>query len=268
MLLLRWIITVSLCLPALASAGQAFEPPHPRMNKMLTRQFLDMHMQYPQDAFNKGVQGTVKISFLTDRLGNVTSRLIKQSVSPGLDSAALALFDMILWEPATSYGKPVNGEGEFRIKYNISKYESLLKKRGYDKLPRPVDPVDHSGKVFSLKDLDQPPEPLLDTVFKSLPEWITANLNFPEAAARLNIEGDVELRFVIETSGLPSNISVLHPVGGGCTEEAIRIVNQSKWKPGIHSGEGVRTCYYLTIKFDAAGELKNKYIPNQTSSGI
>lgn len=250
------------------SHGQTTDNPKPRMTKMLMREFLNMHMYYPEKAFMDGEKGTVKITFEADNEGHVLQRRVVQSVSPGIDSAALALFDLILWEPATYYGKPKSGTGEFKIKYSTSKYESLVKKRGYDRPPSPYNPVDKSGKVFSTKDLDDQPMPLLDSTYSSLSEFISVSMEFPEAAAKLNIEGEVKLRFVIEVNGLPSNVSVLQPVGGGCTEEAVRILNLVRWMPGIQEGLGVRTCFYLSFKFDAAGELKNKYIPNQSSSGI
>lgn len=269
MMLLRWTISFLLAnITMMTALCQTSEPPKPRMTKMLIREFLNMHMQYPEIAFNNGEQGTIRIAFDTDREGKVTGRKVIESVSLEVDSSALSLFDLILWKPAKYYGKPKNGKGEFKLKYNISKYESLVKKRGYDRIPLPYEPIDLSGAIYSIKDLDVPPNAILDSNYSSVSEFITANMDFPEAAAKLNIEGDVKLRFVIETNGLPSNISILQTVGGGCTEEAIRILNLLEWMPGVNTGDGVRTCYYLTIKFDAAEELKNKYIPNQTSSGI
>jgi TonB family protein len=235
---------------------------------MLMKEFMNKHIQYPRAALKRGEQGTVRITFETDRKGKVIKRSVSQSVSPTVDSAALSLFDLILWEPATYYGKPKNGNGEFKIKYNISKYQSLVKKRGYDIYELPYFPVDSSLEVFGIKDLDKTPDAILDSNYKSIPEFIGNNLEFPDAAAKLNIEGDVKLKFVIEANGLPSNITVMQTVGGGCTEEAIRILNLIEWMPGVHENMAVRTCYYLTIHFDAAEELKNKYIPNQTSSGI
>jgi TonB family protein len=265
----RYVIPVLLlCFISSLVFSQATEPPKPVMTKILLKDFLSMHLQYPEEAIDRGEQGTVRITFETDREGKVLRRAVIQSVSPSVDSAALSLFDMILWEPAKYYGKPKNGNGEFKIKYNISRYESLVKKRGYDLYSISVDTVDKSGEIFTIKELDKSPEAILDSSYKTVPNFIKQNLEFPEAAAKLNIEGDVKLRFVIETNGLPSNITVVQTVGGGCTEEAIRILNLIKWEPGIHENMAVRTCYYLSIKFDAPEELRNKHIPNQTSSGI
>lgn len=267
--LIRWTISIFFATMVLHSLqAQTTESPKPRMTKIILKDFINMHIQYPEKAKKEGEEGTVKIAFDCDREGKIINRKISQSVSSEVDDYALSLFDLILWEPATYYGKPKNGSGEFKIKYNISKYEALVKKRGYDRTPLPFEPVDLSGKIYSIKELDNPPDALLDENVKSVSEFITTNLSFPEAAAKLNIEGDVKLKFVIETNGLPSNVYVLQTVGGGCTEEAVRILNLLRWMPGISSGEGVRSCYYLTIKFDATEQLKNKHIANQNSSGI
>lgn len=264
----KYAIILFLMLSFMLCRAQAYQPPLPVMTTDVLRNFINLHIQYPAVALQNKEEGTVKIDFATDTKGDIARRKVSAHVSPAVDSAALRLFDLILWKPAKDYGKPVNGEGIFKIKYNTKKYKSLVKKRGFDAPPVPHTPVDTTGRIYSLKSLDKTPRPLIDSSFKSLGQYISSKLVFPEAAARLNIKGTVKLRFVIETSGLPSNISVLEPVGGGCTEEAVSIVEQLKWYPGINGNKAVRTFYHLSIKFDPAAQLKNKYIPNQSNSGI
>ena len=248
--------------------AQIYEPPKPVMTTNILKNFINLQIQYPSRALQNKEEGTVKIEFATDAKGNITHREVLAHVSPDVDSAALRLFDLILWKPAKDYGKPVNGKGIFKIKYNPKKYKSLVKKRGFDLPPLPHSPVDTSGNIYSLKSLNKSPYPLIDSSFKSFGQYISSKLVFPEAAARLNIKGTVKLRFVIENNGLPSNISVLEPVGGGCTEEAVSIVEQLKWVPGLKGNKAARTFYHLSIKFDPADQLKSKYIPNQANSGI
>jgi protein TonB len=132
----------------------------------------------------------------------------------------------------------------------------------------PFEPVSSSLTIYTVKELDKAPEALLDSTYKSAQEFITQNLVLPEAALKLNLIGYVKLRFVIEPNGLPSNLMVIEPLGGGCTEEAIRIVQLLKWFPGIKNQEAVRTCYNLSFKFDPADEIKSKVIPNQSNTGI
>lgn len=250
------------------SSAQSFQSPKPKMNKNVYKDFIQIHINYPPEARQKKEEGTVVLSFLINEKGTVENTTVKQSVSRSVDSAALRLLSLILWEPATEYGLPVMAETELKLKYSISKYNTLCKKRGYDNVEYPIKPIDLSGKIYTVQQLDKAPEARIDDKYRNVQDFIMQSMKYPEAATRLSIAGEVELRFVVETSGLPSNIIVLKPVGGGCTEEAIRIVQQIKWIPGITSNKAVRTCYNLKIKFDPADGLENKDIPNQSNSGI
>ena len=60
----------------------------------------------------------------------------------------------------------------------------------------------------------------------SFGKFIAENLKYPELAYTQNIAGDVELSFIVETSGRISNLEVVNPLGGGCTEEAIHLIKQ------------------------------------------
>jgi protein TonB len=227
-----------------------------------------MHMVYPATDLKAKKEGVVEISFKVDKEGNVTGAHITKSVSPDIDSSAISLFRLILWEPAREYGLPVNSERTFKIKYNIKKYRSWVKKRKYDSIPLPYRPVSSSLKIYSLKELDKVPVPILQGSYSSLQNFIISQLVMPEDAVKLHITGTVKLRFVIETNGLPSNIIVIEPLGGGCTEEAIRVVEMIRWTPGIKNNEAVRSCYDLSFTFRPPGELRDKNIPNQSNSGL
>lgn len=252
----------------LLTKAQSFEPPKPKMNKNVLKGFIQMHIEYPAESIENGEEGNIIILFSVDKEGTVLTRSIKQSVSKAVDSAALRLFSFILWKPATEYGLPLKSENEFKIRYATGKYKALVKKRGYNKIEYPVKPYDLSGEIYTFKQLDKAPQALLDNSHKNVQDFIIRQLNYPETATRFSITGRVKLSFVIEVSGLPSNILVIKPVGGGCTEEAIRIVRLIKWIPGILDGKAVRTCYNLSIKFNPADELKNKNIPSQSNTGI
>lgn len=248
--------------------GQGFQAPQTRMPNSLIKDFLQMHMEYPTKARTNNEQGVVIINFKIDKDGTISEKKLTKQVSELVDSAAIDLFDLILWEPATYLGKTIDGENEFKIKYNIKRYEGLVKKRGYDEIPFPYTPASNSLKIYTVKELDIAPEPIFDSTYKTPQEFIVQNLVLPDAALKLNLTGKVKLRFIIEANGLPSNIMIIEPLGGGCTEEAIRLVQMIKWMPGIKQNEAVRTCYNLSFKFDPADEIKNKHIPNQSNSGI
>lgn len=237
------------------------------MGQKVMKEFLNIHMDYPIKDLQSETQGTVKINFTTNESGKVTDYYIIQSVSAGIDSSALSIFKLILWAPAYSLGKPVIGKSEFKLKYNIKKFQKLSRRRGYKHIVYPVIPIDTTGTIYEIIKNDTVPKAILEPGVKSVTDLIYGKLTYPYAASRLGLNGKVELSFIIETNGLPSNIIVQKHLGGGCTEEAIKIIELIRWKPGIINGKAVRTLYKISINFKK-GENKDGYIPNQQGTGI
>lgn len=248
--------------------GQGYQAPHTRMPNNLIKSFIQRHMVYPEEAMTQKEEGTVIIAFDIDKNGRISNTKVTKSVSEIVDKTAIKLFELILWNPSKYLGKTMDGSSEFKIRFNIKRYETLVKKRGYDQIKLPYEPLSKSLKIYTVRELNIAPEAIFDSTYKSHQNFITQNLALPDAALKLNMTGDVKLQFLIEVNGLPSNIMVIESLGGGCTEEAIRIVQLMSWVPGIKNNEAVRTCYNLSFKFDPADEIKSKHIPNQSNSGI
>jgi protein TonB len=80
--------------------------------------------------------------------------------------------------------------------------------------------------------------------------YLGNNIKYPPFAKETNIQGRVFINFVVEPDGSISNVKVLRGIGGGCDEEAIRVVeSMPKWKPGMQRGKPVRVSYNLPVKF-------------------
>ena len=80
--------------------------------------------------------------------------------------------------------------------------------------------------------------------------FILKHLKYPAEARELNIQGTVYLGFIVEMDGSISDIRVLRPVGGGCEEEAVRVVkNMPNWNPGKQNNRAVRVRLTLPVKF-------------------
>ena len=108
--------------------------------------------------------------------------------------------------------------------------------------------------------IEQPKEAEIFTVVEENPtfpggetklyKFLGESIKYPEEAKELGIQGRVFVNFVIETNGAVSNVKVLRGIGGGCDEEAIRVIkSMPKWTPGKQRGIPVRVSYNLPIKF-------------------
>lgn len=84
----------------------------------------------------------------------------------------------------------------------------------------------------------------------ALLSFLGKNINYPQMAADAGIMGMVYVSFVVDKSGNVNNIRVLKGIGGGCDEEAIRVLKQMpKWSPGKQRGKAVNVHFNLPIKF-------------------
>jgi len=90
-------------------------------------------------------------------------------------------------------------------------------------------------------------------------QFIGNNLHYPEAARKNNIEGRVVVRFVVHEDGSIGDVSVLRGIGGGCDEEAKRVVSMfPNWQPGKQGGKPVSVYYTLPIMFKLTSDKQKK----------
>ncbi|HPM30301.1 MAG TPA: energy transducer TonB [Chryseolinea sp.] len=81
-------------------------------------------------------------------------------------------------------------------------------------------------------------------------EFVGKKIKYPAQAKRMNIEGKVFVEFVIERDGRLTDVKAIKGIGGGCDEEAVRVVMSSPgWSPGKQRGKPVRTRFVIPINF-------------------
>ena len=125
------------------------------------------------------------------------------------------------------------------------------------------DRPDQAAQTYVPVLVEEAPEPVAEEIFtfveeypefpggeKALYEYIKNNIRYPEVARTSGITGTVYVQFVVEKDGSISDVKVLRGIGGGCDEEAVRVVkSMPKWKPGKQRGQPVRVYYTLPIDF-------------------
>ena len=83
-----------------------------------------------------------------------------------------------------------------------------------------------------------------------LGEYLSTNMMYPIAAKKANIQGRVIVRFIVTEDGSISDVTVIRGIGGGCDEEAARVIKaMPKWKPGKMTGKPVKVYYTQPITF-------------------
>jgi periplasmic protein TonB len=81
-------------------------------------------------------------------------------------------------------------------------------------------------------------------------KFLVENIVYPIAAKEKGIQGTVYVTFIIDEKGKVTDAQILRGIGGGCDEEALRVVNlMPAWNPGKQKGNNVRVQFNMPIKF-------------------
>ena len=89
---------------------------------------------------------------------------------------------------------------------------------------------------------------------QKLLEFIYENIRYPETAKSQNISGMVVVKFVVDHEGRVQDPEIVRDIGGGCGEEALRVVKlmqdkDIRWVSGKHQGQNVSVQFNLPVKF-------------------
>lgn len=108
---------------------------------------------------------------------------------------------------------------------------------------RKKDSVPPTPQVFSF--VEQMPKPSVDII-----DYLSKNIKYPQEAQKKGIEGRVFVRFVVNEDGSLSDFTVLRGIGGGCDEEAVRVLkSMPPWIPGKQNGKKIKVYYSQPITF-------------------
>lgn len=127
---------------------------------------------------------------------------------------------------------------------------------------RIIDTMDKSGN-----DTPPPPPPVIDlphntepfTIVEEMPtyaggeeariKFLQDNLVYPAIARETGITGTVYIDFVVDEEGNSTHLQIKKGIGGGCDEEAMRVLKMMHWNPGRQRGKAVPVKFNVPVKF-------------------
>ncbi len=190
----------------------------------------------------------VTVFFTVSKEGKVSNPFFKEQYDAFYTNECKRMLNYFEFEPAVLNGKKVDAYASLTFNFNGSKYDESLKERKKNK-KLITKPQDSTFTVYETA--DKSPE-----FYKgddNLAAFILENIEYPSVAKNQNIEGTVQLSFIVETNGFISNINILRGVNGGCNDESVRVALLTKWKPAEKNGKLVRYRMNFPITFN----LKN-----------
>lgn len=80
--------------------------------------------------------------------------------------------------------------------------------------------------------------------------FLRSNIHYPPVARESNLTGIVYISFIVDSKGAIDQINLVRGIGGGCEEEAIRVIKKMpQWRPGKQNGKAVNVQYMLPVAF-------------------
>jgi len=99
----------------------AEQPPKYPGGEEARLKFIQENLVYPQEARDKGIQGTVYIGFVVEKDGSIEQIHLLKGISGDCDKEAARIVSMMPnWTPAKQKGKEVNVRYTMPIKFNLA----------------------------------------------------------------------------------------------------------------------------------------------------
>jgi TonB family protein len=198
--------------------------------------------EYPKEAQEKKLTGTVFIKVLVDTNGTVGKTVIVKSSGHGmLDTSALKAAKKSKFKPNIQGGRKVQswiGIPPFRFPPKEStKIETIISATSVDleKMPESIDKLKVKGYFV----VGVEPEPIE-----------IAKPKYPESARRKKLAGEVVIKVIVGLKGQVEYAEILKSSGYGILDTAaLKAAKKSKFKPVIEKGKKVRTWTTIPFRF-------------------
>lgn len=221
--------------------------PEPVAGRSLTKDYITQNLVYPESDLAQNNSGKVVIGLHVDAKGAGSQYTVKSSFSEDASPVALHLVKTILWNPALINGLPIDQDTEYEVEFSARSYKRYWKKHERVAIPLTLE-ADSSYTIYEMRQLEELAKPYFPDG-SNMATYILNNLEYPEAAKATEVQGKVRLDFVVETNGNVSNITVKNSVGGGCDNEAIRLLQGTHWIPAVKNDKYVRSHNTQDITF-------------------
>lgn len=216
-------------------------------------QFLADHQKYPALAMQKGIQGTVPISFIVEKTGTISNVKVDQPLSPELDAEGIRLIKSgPKWTPAQHLGKVVRQRVVVPVSFVMSPGSEVVTVGPKGTPAAPANAADIAASANPDRPPvvapDKPTRPVGGT--EAFFDWIEKNQKYPDLARRRKIQGKVMVEFMVQADGTLTDARVIKKMGSGLDEEAIRLIKAApKWEPATYKGKPLKQKMVLPVLF-------------------
>ena len=194
---------------------------------------------------------------------------VKRGIGGGCNEEAVRVISaMPKWKQGKKDGKPVRVSYMMPIVFKLTEGQPVQPAKKSDVGNAEMKP-DKNGVYQMVEEMPKYPGGE-----QAMMKYVADNIKYPEEAKDKNIAGRVFVSFIVEKDGSIGEVKVMRGIGGGCDEEAVRVISaMPKWTPGKVKGEPVRVSYMMPLNFklwdgqESKGSLANtKYEGKNTGT--
>ena len=210
--------------------------PEPPGGMAAFRRWIGENFEFPQEAIDAGIKGTIQISYIVEKDGTLSEQKVVKDLGYGTGDAALSLIKKApKWSPGIQNGRPV------RVAYTLPIRLDLTK-------------LDEPSTEKSL------PAATPELGYKRLRAWLNEAYKLPRDISASDSDPYVYVSFEVNPDGTFGKSFIgKSPLGGAFTAELIKHIKNSKWEPADINGEKQISRGYLYIKFNKAGKIIEDY---------
>lgn len=265
--------------------------PIPKGGMQAYMKYVGQNLIYTKEMTENNINGILEVVFIVEKDGRITNVKTKKDLGYGSAKVAEAVVkNGKKWHPGIQNGKAVRTAVTLPIKLETvhfpepkkSNKQAAVKRQTTKssedvvRFPPPKvtkDEVPKKKPVKSSPDevrFPEPKKPAENTVIFSAVEvkpapprgmrdfmnYVGENYNFPKEALENNINGVVEVSFIVEKDGSLSNFDVKRDLKYGTGQEAVKVLKNypEKWKPAIQNGEHVRVAYTMPFRLNTTAQ--------------
>ncbi len=227
-------------------------------------EFVYSKLEYPEEAKQAGISGTIIVQFIVDKKGQVQNPKIVRSIGGGTDEAVLKVIrQMPDWIPGKQRGRLVNVQFNLPIRFQLPAEIDEAKKDPAEGESGFID----SDKVFNVVE-EMPRFPGCEDITdkrerqqcanRKMLEFVYSNIKYPQDARDEKVQGTGVVRFVIDKAGHVERYKIVRAIHPSLDAEMDRIArliqDEVQWIPGKEDGNPLKVAFVLPIKFKLAGE--------------
>jgi TonB family protein len=203
-------------------------------------EFVNQNIEYPIEAREKGLEGTVVISFVVEKDGSLSQTTIVRNVEGGCGDEAVRVVNLmnvagLRWVPGKKDGKPVRVQFNLPVKFKLEEslpYSLILGDTVYVEFDKPLEFANGA---------------------QALSDFLGKSIKYPAKGMEKCMIGEIDIQLLVYPN---NNVRILQmtdyqDLGVDFWFEAAHAAagTVGKWTPAEYDGRQVASAYDLSISF-------------------